>query len=242
MKILSKIFFGFGRGLRNGLVALGALAFVGTGIALGDFLATVPGSGTNFASVGITVSTVLAQYTAQLLCDFTAGKAQCAAVNSSGQVAVQAPPGLGTTADVPCTLPASATVCSQISVAKAEANAINSPPPLGTAGGITPLKLNALTNGAIAIKASAGQLLMLQCGNTNASEAYVQVYNVAFGSVSVGTTAPTLSIPIAATSTGGFALSLVGLQFGTAISAAATTTATGGTGPSTALDCNVGYN
>lgn len=149
---------------------------------------------------------------------------------------------LGTTTDAPCTLPATTTACSLIATDKAAANAINSPPPLGTTGGITPLKLNALTNTAVAIKASGGQLFMLQCGNTNASEYYVQVYNVAAGSVTVGTTAPTLSIPIAATSTGGFALSLVGLQFGTAISAAWTTTATGGTAPGTAADCNVGYN
>jgi hypothetical protein len=119
---------------------------------------------------------------------------------------------------------------------------IKAAPAIGTSGGITPLKLNALGNTAVAIKASAGQLFLLQCGNTNASEAYVQVYNIAQGSVTVGTSTPTLSIPIAATSTGGFALSLVGLQFATAISAAATTTATGGTGPGTALDCNVGYN
>lgn len=119
---------------------------------------------------------------------------------------------------------------------------VKAAPSLGTSGGITPLKLNALSNSAVAIKAAAGQLFMLQCGNTNASEEYVQIYNVASGSVTVGTTASAISIPIAATSTGGFALSLVGMQFGTAISAAATTSATGGSAPSTALDCNVGYN
>ena len=131
---------------------------------------------------------------------------------------------------------------SVVAILKAIWAAVTSPVPIGTTGGITPLKLNALTNSAVAIKASAGQLFMLQCGNTNASEYYVQIYNVAAGSVTVGTTAPTLSIPIAATSTGGFALSLQGLQFSTAISAAATTTATGGTAPGTALDCNAGYN
>lgn len=111
-----------------------------------------------------------------------------------------------------------------------------------TVGGITPKMLNALSNSPVAIKGSQGQLLLLQCGNTNTGEAYVQVFNTLSGSVSIGSTVPVLSIPIAGSSTGGFALSLTGIQFGTAITVAATTTATGGTAPSTALDCNAGYN
>lgn len=130
---------------------------------------------------------------------------------------------------------------SIVAILKAIWAAVTSPVPLGTTGGITPLKLPALTNSAVAIKASAGQLFLLQCGNTNSVQVSVQVFNVAFGSVTVGTTA---SIPfeIAPNSTGGFALSLQGLQFGTAMSVAATTTSTGGTAPSTAIDCAVGYN
>ncbi len=83
---------------------------------------------------------------------------------------------------------------------------------------------------------------MLQCYNPNAAQAYVQIFNVASGSVTLGTTVPLLSVPIAATQTGGFALGTVGAQFGTAISMAATTTATGLTANSTALDCNLLYN
>lgn len=116
---------------------------------------------------------------------------------------------------------------------------VKSPPSLGSAsGGLSTTRLSALSNTAIAIDASPGQLYLIHCGNTNATEAYVQIWDVAAGSVTVGTTAPKLSIPIQATGTGGFALSIVGIQFGTAISAAATTTATGGSAPSTALDCN----
>lgn len=118
----------------------------------------------------------------------------------------------------------------------------NTLPPLGTSGGMTPLKLNALSTTVTSVKSSAGQLFMLQCGNVNTSEEYVQIFNVASGSVTLGTTAPTLSVPIAATATGGFAFSMIGVQFSTAISVAATTTATGSTAPSTALDCNVTYN
>lgn len=113
---------------------------------------------------------------------------------------------------------------------------------LGTTGGWTPLRLSALTNTAVAIKGAQGQLGMLQCYNPSAVQTYIQIYNVASGSVTVGTTTPTLSIPIAPTATGGWALSNPGIQFSTAISAAATTTATGGTAPGIAADCNVVYN
>lgn len=120
---------------------------------------------------------------------------------------------------------------------------VNVLPSAGAAsGGLSPLKLNALTNSAVSVKASAGQLFVIQCGNTNSTEIYVQVFNVASGSVSVGSTVPTLSIPIAASSTGGFAMSWIGLQFSTAISVAATTTATGGSAPAIALDCNAAFN
>lgn len=131
---------------------------------------------------------------------------------------------------------------SVIAILKAIATAVTSAVPLGTSNGVTPKILNALSNSAVSVKGSAGQLFGLQCGNTNASEEYVQIYNVASGSVTVGSTSPTLSVPIAATATGGLMISLVGIQFGTAISVAATTTATGGSAPGTALDCNAFYN
>lgn len=113
---------------------------------------------------------------------------------------------------------------------------------VNTSSGWTPKLLNALTNTAVAVKTGAGQMGMLQCWNPNASVAYIQVYNVASGSVTVGTTASALSIGIAPTSTGGWALSFPGMQFSTAMSLAATTTATGGTAPGTAVDCNIAWN
>lgn len=132
--------------------------------------------------------------------------------------------------------------CSEIALFKRLLQSVNSAPPLGTTGGWTPLKLAALTNTAVAIKASAGQLAKLYCYNPNATVIYVQTYNVASGSVTVGTTVALQSYGIPATSSGGFALSLVGDQYSTAISAAATTTAGGGTAPGTAVDCDVSYN
>jgi hypothetical protein len=109
--------------------------------------------------------------------------------------------------------------------------------------GWTPLIANAQSTTVKAVKSSAGQLGMLQCYNPNASQVYVQIFNVASGSVVLGTTAPTLSIPIAPTSTGGYALSNPGISLGgSGVSLAVTTTATGNTAPATAADCNVAYN
>lgn len=121
-------------------------------------------------------------------------------------------------------------------------NAVTATATLGTTNGWTPLLANALSTTVKAIKGSAGELGMAQCYNPNSSQIYVQVFNVASGSVTLGTTVPLLSIPIAATATGGFALSNPGINFSTAMSAAITTTATGLTAPSTAGDCNFAYN
>lgn len=72
-----------GAGLRNGLVAIGALAFIGTIGAIADYALT-QGSGTNFASK--VISTV--HYAAHVLCDATVGQTQCAAVDSHGQLQI----------------------------------------------------------------------------------------------------------------------------------------------------------
>ncbi len=113
---------------------------------------------------------------------------------------------------------------------------------LGTTNGWTPLRLSALSTTVQTIKGSTGQLGMLHCYNPNSTQIYAQVFNAASGSVTLGATSPTLSIAIAPTSTGGWALPSPGAQFSTAMSIAATTTATGSTAPSTAPDCNVVYN
>jgi hypothetical protein len=149
----------------------------------------------------------------------------------------------GSTTDSPCTLPATATACTLTAIAKAAANAINSPPPLGTTGGWTPLLVTALTNAAQAIKSSGGQLGFAQCDNNNAAWTYIQIFNVAFGSVTVGTTVPLQVIPIAPSLSNGFVMNLQGMQFGTAMSAAATTTPKGAAAPATnTINCTFGYN
>jgi hypothetical protein len=70
--------------------------------------------------------------------------------------------------------------------------------------------------------------------NPNASVEYIQVWDVASGSITVGTTAPTYVIPIPAT-TGANVEFSVGIAHATAINIAATTTPTGSTAPGTAL-------
>jgi len=89
---------------------------------------------------------------------------------------------------------------------------------------------------ATAIKASAGQLYGYHLFNTTAAVAYVQIFNVASGSVTLGTTAPTMSIGIPAS--GGVTVHWdKGIAFGTAISFACTTTRTGSTGAT----CDVNF-
>ena len=113
---------------------------------------------------------------------------------------------------------------------------------LTTTGGWTPLLLNNLLTTVNAVKTSGGKLGKLFCYNPNASVAYVQVWNLTTGAVTVGTTTPLNSYGIPATNSAGFIMPVVGDQYGTGISVAATTTATGGTPPGTGLVCNASYN
>jgi len=109
---------------------------------------------------------------------------------------------------------------------------------------LTPKILNALSTTVTAIKSSAaGQLGAVYCWNPNSSVAYIQIFDVATaGAVTLGTTAPKLSLGIPPTNSGGFTLSAIGVSFTTGIQVAATTTATGSTAPATALDCNAAFN
>lgn len=94
---------------------------------------------------------------------------------------------------------------------------------------------------ATALKASAGQLYSLVLANPNASAVWVQLFNKATGSVTLGTTAPDWSVMVPA---GGVVVwnNDLGLAFGTAISFACTTTRAGATGPAATCDVNAGYD
>ena len=76
--------------------------------------------------------------------------------------------------------------------------------------------------------------------NTTAAVAYLQMFNVPAAQVTLGTTAPTLSIGLPANA--GLVLSIpLGYKFGdTAFSVAGTTTRTGSTGA--AIDANFVYD
>jgi len=94
----------------------------------------------------------------------------------------------------------------------------------------------ALTSTAQAIKASAGQLFGWYIYNPNASAAFVQLYNTAAASVTVGTTNPLFMITIPAGAAANV-FSDIGITFSNAgWSCAATSTAGGSGAPSTALD------
>jgi hypothetical protein len=99
----------------------------------------------------------------------------------------------------------------------------------------------ALTSTAQAIKASAGNLFGYYIYNPNAAAVFVQFYNTAFGSVTVGTTNPLFMLTIPAASAANLMFPH-GVAFGTAMSwAAVMTTAGGNTAPTTALDAVAWY-
>lgn len=111
-----------------------------------------------------------------------------------------------------------------------------------TSGGLTTFNATssdgatALTNSAQAIKASAGQLFGWYIYNPNSSAQFVQLYNTASASVTVGTTNPLFMLTIPATSAANV-FSDIGIAFSNAgWSTAATSTAGGNGAPSTALD------
>lgn len=99
----------------------------------------------------------------------------------------------------------------------------------------------ALTSTAQAISAAAGQVYGWYIYNPNATAQFVQFYNTAAGSVTVGTTNPLFMLTIPATAaanvefTNGIAFSNTGFSI------AATSTAGGNGAPSTALDAVVFY-
>jgi len=76
--------------------------------------------------------------------------------------------------------------------------------------------------------------------NPNASVAYVQFFNTASGSVTLGTTAPVYSLGIPATSAANVMMPC-GVAHSTAITIAVTTTRAGSTSPGSSVDYNVYY-
>lgn len=111
-----------------------------------------------------------------------------------------------------------------------------------TAAGTSVNRQTALTNTAVAIKASAGNLYGYHFSNqaNPAQDLYVHLYNVAAGSVTVGTTTPSRSYFLPAGAVLDTPLS-VPAAFSTAMSYAVSTTATGGTAPTNAIYAHVEF-
>lgn len=100
-------------------------------------------------------------------------------------------------------------------------------------------------NTAQQVKGSSGNLYMLEVSNPTSADAYLQLFNLAAVSVTVGTTTPKLSFLIPAgdgTKDGAMdKIFTVPIEFSTAISYACTTTATGSGDPATGMIVNIGY-
>ena len=95
---------------------------------------------------------------------------------------------------------------------------------------------NDLDETAISVKSSAGQIFWFNVINLASSVRYFQIFNVAVGSVTVGTTTPTMQFPIPTqgdSNGAGFTLSIpAGIEFNTEITVAATTNSEGNGAPS----------
>jgi len=108
-----------------------------------------------------------------------------------------------------------------------------------TTGGLT-VATGSITATATSIKGSAGQVYVWYFYNPNASVAYVQFFNTASGSVTLGTTSPVYSLGIPATSGANVEYSN-GIAHSTAITIAVTTTRAGSTSPGSSVDYNIFY-
>lgn len=97
-----------------------------------------------------------------------------------------------------------------------------------------------LTNSAVAVKASAGQLYGYYIYNPNDEASMVNFYDIAQGSVTVGTSTTKLQLTIPA-GAGANVMGTHGITFATAITVSATKTAGSATAPDTGLDVQLFY-
>jgi hypothetical protein len=114
--------------------------------------------------------------------------------------------------------------------------------PEGSASGtgLSVSKTDALVATATSVKAGSGRVYGYHIYNPNSAIAYVHFYNIASGSVTVGSSIRTitLAVPPLSLIDGLFAIPVT---FSTEITVAATTTITGSTAPSTGLLTDVFY-
>lgn len=98
-----------------------------------------------------------------------------------------------------------------------------------------------IDNTAQALKVARGHLYRAFVQNPNAADAWLQLYDAAAGDVTVGTTTPKLSLVVPASGAIDVDFADDPIRFSTAITYAATTTAAGGTDPTTGLVGNLLY-
>ena len=116
-----------------------------------------------------------------------------------------------------------------------------------TSGGIaTVYRDEDIDETAVALKSSAGQIYWIHVVNLDATPVYLHFWDVAQGSVTVGTTLELCSfvVPSQGDANGaGFTMQFAhGIEFGTAITVACTTAIGGTSGPGTnEVLLNVGY-
>ena len=94
----------------------------------------------------------------------------------------------------------------------------------------------------VAVKASQGRIYSIQAVNTQGAVTFIQIFDAATGSVTLGTTTPDMQMTLAATS--GYInvpLPPQGVQFDTAISIAASTAASGGSGSDDGVEVYIQY-
>ena len=154
-----------------------------------------------------------------------------AGANVIGRVGIdQTTPGTTNGVQVVSALPAGTSTIGSVSAASNSSGGVST----YLAAGGTAAAL--LTNTPVAVKAGSASLYGVSLVNTGSSAAYVQLFDAAAGSVTLGTTAPKMAFWVPAN--GAWEEKFTGeakVAFATALTMAAATTATGGTAPATGI-------
>lgn len=108
-------------------------------------------------------------------------------------------------------------------------------------GGATLSKLRNLVGTVTSVKTTAGTLYDVTVVNTSGATAFVQIFNVAVASVTLGTTTPDFEVQCANGATCSATLPTMGQAMSNAISAASTTAEGGGTGSASGVQVFIQY-
>lgn len=103
--------------------------------------------------------------------------------------------------------------------------------------------LHSLTNSVVQVKGAPGIFGGFWCSNPNVTTTFLQVFDMATaGAVSLSSTLPKMALAITSDTAEGEGPSSIGVEFLNGIQVAATTSATGGSAPSSAIDCTLFFN